>query len=335
LRILILRTSALGDVVHALPVLTALRRHLPQARLGWVAEERVAPLLEGHPDLDTLIPVRLRAWRKRPFTGGTPGELAATVDALRTFGADVALDLMGNFKAGFLAALSGAPRRIGAARRHRREPASALLVNEPVAALSAHAVDRNLEIAAALGLPREPADFGGAKLFREGAELPPGLPERFALLHPGAGWRNKVYPAERWGEAARRLRERIGVPTLVAAAPGEEALAAAVETASGGAAAAVAAPSLASLAALTRHAFLFLGGDSGPTHLAHALGTPVLMLMGPTDPATNGPYGALERTLFHRLPCSFCHKRFAETKACLLEIPAGRVAERAAELLAG
>jgi heptosyltransferase I len=336
-RILILRTSALGDVVHALPVLTALRRRLPEARLGWVAEERVAPLLAGHPDLDAVIPVRLRAWRRRPFAAG--GEVTNLLDSLRAFSADVALDLMGNFKAGFLAALSGAPRRIGAARPFRREPASAFLINEPVAAPAAHAVDRNLEIAAPLvGAAAGPADFGGGKLFA-GAALPEGLaatlPERFALLHPGAGWGNKIYPPARWGEVARRLAaiEGGGLPLLVATAPGEEGLAAAVAAASGGAAVAVDAPDLPTLAALTRRAHLFLGGDSGPTHLAHALGTPVLMLMGPTAPETNGPYAAPESALFHRLPCSFCHARFTETKACLLEISPEQVARRAALLL--
>ena len=90
---------------------------------------------------------------------------------------------------------------------------------------------------------------------------------------------------------------------------------------------------LPTLAALLRRARLVMGGDSGPTHLAHALGTPVLMLMGPTDPARHGPYGAPERALCKRLPCSFCYRRFDETKACLLDIPADRVADRAQELL--
>lgn len=334
MRVLLLRTSALGDVVHALPVLTALRRRLPGARLGWVAEERVAPLLAGHPDLDAVIPVRLRAWRRRPWAAG--GEVSTLVDDLRAFSADVALDLMGNFKAGLLAALSGAPRRIGAARPFRREPASAFLINEPVAAPAAHAVDRNLEIAAALlGTPPGPADFGGEKILA-GAALPPEaaapLPERFALLHPGAGWGNKVYPPARWGEVARRLAAS-GLSVRVATAPGEERLAHAVAAAAGGAAVPVAAPDLATLVALTRRAAFFLGGDSGPTHLAHALGTPVLMLMGPTAPETNGPYGDPGRALFHRLPCSFCHARFADTKACLLEIFPGRVAERVEQIL--
>jgi len=337
-RILIVRTSALGDVVHALPVLTALRRHLPQARIGWVVEEAMAPVLAGHPDLDELIPVRLRHWGKEPFTRRTVRELAAFLGALDRFAPEVTLDLMGNHKAGVISALTLSDRRIGAARHARREPSSAAWISEPVAPRGIHVVDRMLSLLDGLELPAEPADFGAEKIFR--GEIPVAAreifaahPEPFVLIHPGAGWPNKIYPPERWGEVARRLREATGLPALVALAHGEETLAATVEAASGGAARAVAAPDLPTLAALLRQARLVLGGDSGPTHLAHALGTPILMVMGPTGPERNGPYGAPERAVWRVLPCSFCHRHFGETKACLLEIPADRVAERAAELL--
>jgi heptosyltransferase-1 len=188
-----------------------------------------------------------------------------------------------------------------------------------------------LSLLDALGVPPEPADFAPDKLFRGGAPAPE-TEEPFALLHPGAGWGNKIYPPAWWGEAARRLRELTGLATWVASARGEEGLAAQVEAAGGGAARAVPAGDLPALAALIRRSRLVMGGDSGPTHLAHALGVPILMLMGPTDPARNGPYGAPGNALWKTLPCSFCHRRFGETKACLLEIPAEQVARRAAEL---
>jgi lipopolysaccharide heptosyltransferase I len=347
-RILLVRTSSLGDVVHSLPVLAALRRHLPGARIGWVVEEAFAPLLAGHPDLDQLIVVRLRHWGRRPWRARMLGEIASFVAALDRFAPQVVLDLMGNHKAAAIAALSLAPRRIGHARAGRREPSSALWLSERVPADGTHAVDRALSLLDALGLPREPADFGGHKLFRAttrpaAAVAGPAAPP-FALLHPGAGWGNKAYPPAWWGEAARRLHAATGVRTRVAAAPGEEALAAAVVAASGGvssaaggvselAAEAVTAPDLPALASLLRAAALMLGGDTGPTHLAHALGTPVLMVMGPTDPDRHGPYGAPERALYRRLPCSFCYRRFDEAKACLLELPPERLAERAAALL--
>ena len=139
---------------------------------------------------------------------------------------------------------------------------------------------------------------------------------------------------ESWGEAARLVRQSSGLETIVAAAPGEERLAADVAGASGGAAAVVAAASLADFAALARGARLVMGGDTGPLHLAHALGAPVLMVLGPTDPLRHGPYAAPQRALAHHLPCSFCYRRFDEPKACLLDIPPREVAARAAALTA-
>lgn len=329
MRILIVRTSALGDVIHALPVLTALRRHLPEAKIGWVVEEGMAPVLSGHPDLDELLTVRLRQWRR--LSPGGVRELGGFLSALDRFSPDVVLDLMGNHKAGVLSALTLADRRIGFARRSRREPSSALWISEPVVPRGTHAVDRMLSLLDALGIPPEPADFGPEKLF---PGEPKGISGRYVLLHPGAGWANKRYPPAWWGQAARLLQERTGFPTWIAAARGEEALAAEVERESGGAARTVPAPDLPTLASLIRRARLMMGGDTGPTHMAQALGTPVLMLMGPTDPERHGPYGAPEHALYKRLGCSFCYKRLGETKACLLEIPPRRVAERAAELLA-
>lgn len=335
MRILILRTSALGDVVHALPVLTALRRHLPEAKIGWVVEEGMAPVLAGHPDLDELLVVRLRQWRRVSRQG--LGELGGFLKILRRFSPDVALDLMGNHKAGVLAALSLSRRRIGFARPHRREPSSALWINRPVVPRGTHAVDRMLSLLDGLGLPPEPADFGPEKLFRQEPEAVRDLfaadPEPFALLHPGAGWGNKRYPPAWWGRSARLLQAETGLPTWVAAARGEEGLAAEVEAASEGAARIVPAPDLPVLAALIRRSRLMLGGDTGPTHLARALGTPALMVMGPTDPERHGPYGSPEGALFKRLACSFCYQRLPETKACLLEVPPRLVAARAAELL--
>jgi len=171
-RILIVRTSALGDVVHALPVLTALRRHLPSAEIGWVIEEAMEPLLRGHPHLDRILVVRLRRWRRRPWSYAHRTQTLSFLQQLADFGADVVLDLMGTHKAGAIAAATQADRRIGLARPWRREPSSAMWISESVdpdaAGLDAvHAVDRGLALLAALDLPAEPADFGATELLRD------------------------------------------------------------------------------------------------------------------------------------------------------------------------
>lgn len=332
--ILIVRTSALGDVVQALPVLTALRRHLPEARIGWVVEAAFAPLLEGHPALDELLEVRLREWRRRPLAPGSwrqARELLARLDRLAP---QVVLDLMGNHKAGVLAAVTLADRRLGLGRAWRREPSSAVWLSETVPTEGVHAVDRMLSVLAGLGLPREPVEFGLDGL--PPAPLPDSLPEApFAVILPGAAWANKRYPPAWWGEVARLLAADPGLASLVAAGPGEEELAVAVEAAGSGAAIRLPVLGLLELATLLRRAALVLGGDTGPLHLAHALGAPVCCVMGPTDPERHGPYGAPERVVVRRLPCSFCHQRLAEAKACLWELLPEEVAARARRLLAG
>ena len=347
-RILIVRTSAMGDVVHCLPALSALRRRLPQARIAWVVERAFAPLLEGHPDIDELIVVRLREWRKRLFSATVRREIADFRRALRRFDPDVALDLMGNHKGGMIAWLSGAARRVGAAKSARREASSAIWINRPVAADAAdHAVDRALTITAGIGFPEaDPADFGGDKILtgvpEDAAAFLAARERPFAVIQAGAGWGNKTYPPARWGEVARSLNERTGLDVWVPIAPGEEHLARAIVEASGGAARAVEAYGFAFLAALLRASRLVLGGDTGPLHLAHAIGTPVLCLIGPTDPGRNGPYlprasrraaGFAEQVLFKPLPCSYCYKRYAEPKACLLNISPDEVVRRAMALL--
>jgi len=337
LRVLIVRTSSLGDVVQAVPVLTALRRALPAARLGWVVEEGYAPLLAGHPALDDLLPVALRRWGRTPLRPAHLAELGGFLDRLTGFGADVALDLMGSHKGAAIAALSLAGRRIGLAARCRREPESALWINEAVVNEAPHAVDRYLSLLAPLGIPSGPAAFAPEALF---ARARPPLPAAVAaggpylFLHPGAAWGNKRLPAATWADAITQIARASGLRAWIGAGPGEEALAREVAARAPGSAA-IAAPDLPSLGTLLREARLVLGGDTGPLHLAHALGSPVLAVMGPTDPERHGPYRAPERVVAHRLPCSFCHRRMAEPRPCLTALPAGEIAARALALLAG
>lgn len=335
-RFLIIRTSALGDVVHALPVLAALRRHHPDSRIGWVVEEGLAPLLAGHPQLDELFPVRLRPWRKEPFTARTRREIIAFRRAVRAFRADVAIDLMGNHKAGALAFVSGARRRLGAQQADRREPSSSFWIDQPVAARGVHAVDRALSLLAGLGLPAEAPDFGAERLLPAASATLAPAAEPFVLLHPGAGWGNKIYPPERWAAVVAQIHRECGLQTLVSLSPNpaERALAERIVAASAGAAATLEGGDLPTLVAQLRRARLVLGGDTGPLHLAHALGRPVLMTLGPTDPDRHGPYGAPNRAVAVRLPCSFCYRRFPTAKACLLELRPERVARRALEVLA-
>jgi lipopolysaccharide heptosyltransferase I len=325
MKILLVRTSALGDIIHCLPVLQALRRHLPAARIAWVVEKVWAPLLEGHPDLERLIVVRTKAWRRESRFAALTA-IRATVSEMRDFAPDIAFDLMGNFKGAMLARFSGAPRVLGPDSRSRREGPSAIFVKERLPVAATHAVDRALALLRGLDLPPEKADFGGSKLLNRAPaaakaflEDPNRAGRPLVLITAGAGWANKRWPPRSWAEVAIALAGD-GFDVVLPTAPGEEALAEEIAQLSSGAARTVDAKDFNVLAALIRASALFLGGDTGPIHLAHALGTPVLALIGPTDPRRNGPYEDAQAVLFHELACSYCYKRFDEPKACLLAL---------------
>ena len=334
-RILIVRTSAMGDIVHALPVLDRLRQSLPNARIGWVVEQVFAPLLEGHSDLDAVIPIGLRPWRRGALSRRAWREFGVFFKALDDFSADTVLDLMGSHKAGLIGACTLADRRLGLAFRDRREPSSAIWLSETAPARGSHAVDHMLSVLEAGQLITSSdalASFGGHKLHAQPWVQGPGEDDAFALLHPRTAWSNKDYPSESWGQVVRSIRQESGLETWVVWGPGEESTARQVAQRGGGRVL-ERLQTIPQLVALSRAARIVLGGDTGPLHLAHAVGTPVVCVMGPTDPERNGPYRAPGSVVVHRLPCSFCYQRLDEAKPCLLNISPERVVEKALELL--
>jgi len=329
-RVLIVRTSAMGDVVHTLPLASALRRELPQARIGWVVERRFSSILGGNPAIDDILEIDLKDWRRRPFAAATWRQIRAFLARLQDFSADVVIDAMGNHKSGLIAALSFAGRTLGARREDRREPSSALWISEPVALTGTHTIDRTRSLIAGLGLPAAPSDIDATPPF---ADIPLSADTPPLLIHPSAGWSNKEYPAQRWSEVSRELHASTGLAVGILSAPGEQQLVDSILEAAGESAVDVPAFSLEALAGRLRAARLVLAGDTGPLHLAQALGTPVLCVLGPTDPRRNGAYRAPESNLVHPLPCSYCYKRFDEAKACLLAIEPQRIAAQARRLL--
>ncbi|MBZ0111074.1 MAG: glycosyltransferase family 9 protein [Thermoanaerobaculia bacterium] len=328
--ILLVRTSALGDVVHARPVFNAVRHALPEARIGWIVEAPFAPLIADLEGIEVL-PVRLRSWRRSWTSSATRHEAFEAFRRIRRFDASAAIDLMGNHKGAFLARLSGAPVRIGSEQRQRRETMSHLLINREVPIGGEHAVDRGLSLLQALDLTPEEADFTGDRLLP--AATPSSSPiagddSPYVLIQPGAGWGNKRYPPDRWGQVAQQLAAD-GYRVFVLGGPGEEALAEQVVQSSREQAQVAVGPGMEFLVAALRGARLVLGGDTGPLHLAHALGTPVVAVMGPTDPKRHGPYQAPQTVVINRLPCSFCSRRMNSTQACLHTIPPAWIVDAA------
>ena len=342
MRLLVVRLTSLGDVVHAIPAVAALRRAFPSARIDWLVGDRCRELVELVPVVDRCLPTpRLRAAAEFP-------RLLRTLRAARY---DAAIDFQGLLKSAVLARGSGAGRVIGFGRGQVRERAARLFYTEtPDIGSPAHVIDRNLALGAALGAPRAPAEFPIASPQSpavERARAALGRPEtrEFALLNPGAAWASKCWPAERFGALARRLWREHGLPSVVAWGPGEHALAARVAAASEGAAAAAPPTRIADLVALSRAAAVMVAGDTGPLHVAAALGTPVVGLYGPTDPRRNGPWSAADAVVSRCGGCG-CRqdrpasagvavRRCTRAESCMAAIPVEEVAAAVSRRIGG
>ncbi len=287
MRVLIVRLGALGDVVHTIPVAAALRRRFAAAAIDWVVDERHAALLELVPGLDRRIVLRTRS---RPVLAAW----RALRRELREVTYDVALDVQGLGKSALVARLSGAVRIIGFSPPFLRERWARWLYTETAdPGRTRHVVDRNLGLLEALGTTDRDWSFP----IRTGASaavdaLRQRLDARggYVVIDPNAAWPTKRWPPERYGEVAAHLRRVHDRPCVVTWGPGDETRAAAVAAASGGAAALAPPTDLVELATLLRGGALLVAGDTGPLHLAAALGTPVVGIYGPSDPARNGPW---------------------------------------------
>jgi heptosyltransferase I len=297
MRLLIVRLSAMGDVIHALPL--AENAHQAGATVGWLAEPPHARLLDGNPNVARVFRAPTRRWRRMPVAPSTLSTLAALARELRGFRPDFTLDVQGLWKSAVLARLAGAPV-VSFAARDRREPSSALLVNRPVRLDSRllHVVDQNLSLLAPLGLPvsRRAPDAGyllGSRSL-ETERFLEGVARPFVLYHPGAGQPEKTWGEERYAELARRLERERGFFPVISWGPGDEARLAHMAELLPNARR----PPLLELRALAHliaAASLFVGGDTGPLHLADALGVPTLALFGAAAsrrnvPVRNGPY---------------------------------------------
>ncbi len=359
-RLLIVRLSAMGDIIHTLPAVAALRQAFPHATLGWLVEERWAELLctlryprSGErsplrPLVDRVHSVNTAEWRRAPFSFNTWLQMAAGLSELRGIQYDAAIDFQGAVRSALLARWSGAPMVYGSAQP-RENAASMFYTREvPLTTNATHVVEQGLALAGAVisttSVPA--AGIVSASMTIAAAEIQVEFPtdpdaehkiavltpdgNDFAILNPGAGWGAKRWPAERYGQVAKELAKD-GLRSLVNYGPGEEDLAAAVEAASEGTAQKISC-SLSELIALTRRARLFIGGDTGPMHMAAALKIPVVAIFGPTNPARNGPFGA--KAIVLRSPSSVTdHARRREPEQGLLLITVGEVVSNARRLL--
>jgi len=294
MRILIVKLSSIGDIVHTLPSLAALRANIPHAEISWVVERRSSEILRDNPLLDRLIEVDTKALRRGLMSGETLRAPRQQLRRLRASAFDVALDFQGLLKSASMARLSGARRIFGFSRTGLREPASALLLSKTIAVpRQTHIIRKSLLLLeGALGVPvPEELSFPiqvNAEHEAEAREASAHTGGKYAILNPAGGWPTKLWSVERFGKLADLLWSNYGIHSLVTYGPGELELAEAVRQSSVSGHAQPVGLSLKGFYSLAREARVYVGGDTGPMHIAVAAGTPIVGLFGPTEWWRNG-----------------------------------------------
>jgi len=344
MKILIVKLSAIGDVLHTLPALCALRRHRPRARIDWVVEAAAADLLRGHPDLDRIIVSRRRTWLRDL---GDRRRRAAALDGMRRFLAelrrtryDLVLDFQALLKSALVVALARGRSRVGFDRGLAHMEHSYHVLDRRIAppSMEVHALERNLMMIRALGVPARRVEYRlamGPAEERAVDRLLGGLDRRGPLVavNPVAQWPTKLWPEARFAALAGRLQARYDARVVLTGGSGDR-------EAVGRIAAGMARPaldlagrtSLRALAALYRRARCVISTDTGPMHLAAAVGTPVVALFGPTAPWRTGPHGAGHQVVRAPAVCAPCFKRRCIAGGCMDRIPVERVMAAVARL---
>ncbi len=324
-RILIIKPSAIGDIVHALPILNLIRRRWPDAHITWVVTPACAGMVERHPQIDEVIRFDRNRYSDFWFNPRTALAMRRFFRKVRKPSFDLVIDLQGLFRSGWLTWQTRAPMRVGFA--NAREFAPMFYTHRVESSWADHAIERYLCIARALGCGDEPLEFKFAVDDQDRAAAGVLLPNRpFAVLVPGANWATKRWPAERFAAMVEPLHERFGLESIVVGGPGDGPLAAQIQ----GAIDFTGRTNLRQLVAVLERASLVIAGDTGPMHIASALGRPLVTLYGPTDAELTGPFRRMDTVVQLDIVCRPCFSRKCSHQSCLrwMEIePVLRVAE--------
>ena len=330
---LIVRLGSLGDVMHAIPVAAALRGEFPDAQIDWMVDPAYVDLLGLVSCLNRRVAVDPRA-----FTGGPERrDLRATIRAMRQTQYDVVFDLQGLLKSAILARSVRGRKTIGFPRRHLREPLARFFYTAaPDPGDAAHVIHRNLALLAPLHVRNRRVRF---PLTTARTPTVESVLERYAaggyvLINPGAAWPNKRWPPSRFGRVAAKVQGQLGMGSVVVWGPGERELALEVVEASGGGAQMAPPTTLVDLVGIARGAKLMIAGDTGPLHVAGAVGTPIVALFGPTRPERNGPWGHDDITISRVEQCACeCRRRCRRPVACIEDISIDEVVAAARQRL--
>ncbi len=336
-KFLVIRLSSIGDIVHALPAVAALGNTFPDAEITWAVETRYACLLQNNPYLKQVISLDTLGWRCSLNQVATFREIIQTAQALRHEPFDAVIDFQGLVKTGFIAWMCRSPRRVGFAKYQHREPGSGFFYTDEVPVpVGRHVIEENLALVEWLGaragawqfpLPQHPED----NLYVESA-LENRKIKDFILINPGGGWITKRWPPANYSILLQKLDAELPWSTVMSGSPAEEKEILEIIQRSGSQRAHYIPTTLRQFLALGRRARLFVGGDTGPLHIAGALGVPIVALHGPTDPRRNGPFSPADIALSNRGPIN--HTRKARNPKFLDGISVAEVLEAICERLA-
>ena len=335
-KILIIKLSSLGDIVHALPTAHTLRQEYPKAFIAWVIEERYQELLHNNPDIDEIIPLNTKFWRKNK-NWETLKEIWQKIKSLRKHKFDMAFDFQGLIKSGMIAMLSGAHIKIGFHRKNCKEKISSVFTNKkcPQIGNGIHVVDMYLTLVQSVlktqrtvkqfPLPSTPTQKV-VGFFQNNSEL---TDKPIIGINSGAGFESKLWDLERFAKLADRITIEMNCSILLTWGPGEEyktkQIAASMKQKCW-----IAPPTnIKESISLYKYLTLLVSCDSGPLHLCAALGIPTVSLFGPTDPLRNGAYGLHHETVYKLLSCSFCWKKNCPlgTSECMKQLTVDEVFE--------
>lgn len=314
--------SALGDVIHTLPALATLRKTYPDAFIAWVVEEPFKDLLRNNPDLDEVIVVGLKRWR-RNLNLTSLKEFVDFLRKLRRHKFDVLFDFQGLVKSGLIGFLAGVPERIGFQPRDCREPLNALFTTRKIPALgkNVHVVDKNLSLLkpVATGNPimkfplqlSPEAEESAGDYFQANPELKSGP---VIGIHAGVGFETKRWELNRFAELSDRIANELGCNILLTWGPGEEEQVKALSSKIKHRHWVAPANNLQKSMALFKSLNMLVSCDTGPVHICAAFGVPTVSIHGPTAPDYSRPREPIHEVAVHVLPCSFCHKRTCPTQ---------------------
>jgi lipopolysaccharide heptosyltransferase I len=329
-RILIVKPSSLGDIVHSLPFLNSLHSCFPDATIDWVIARGLEGILEGHPMINRLVVINKDDWRRISRTVETMKELVDLGRVLKDGRYDLVIDLQGLLRSGLMTKATRAPMRVGFSEA--REGSRFFYTQTVRGGREVHAVDRYLKIAVALGCSATDVIFPlpePARVPKQIRDIRSELTD-YIVIVPGARWETKIWPVERFGELAKLIPLR----SIVIGSGADRRRAEEIVIRSGGRALSLAGKTtLPELVELMRTSRCVVTNDSGPMHIAAALDIPVVAIFGPTSPVKTGPYGKRHIILKSTRPCAPCYKKRCDNVRCMQDITVDMVIEKTRELL--